>query len=743
MNANGSGMIGLGRQILNVVFILMLPSLHAQNNYHVPRLSDKLNLDGIPDEAAWQIIDELPLNVLAPVFGAEPSEKTSLKIAYDDEYFYVSGVFCYDNPDDMRAVGKKRDYAMPTTDWLGVVLDTYYDRENTVMFWTNPNGIRTEGTTKNDMADPANDYNFSWNTFWDVATSITSSGWSAEMRIPFSSLRFQCKENKSLMGLTLIRYIPKAGEWLTYPVVSPEIAYSHMKASQTAPIVLEGIRPGKTVYITPYITGGIGQKHDLNEAGTEYEMSSKAKYDAGLDLKYNLTNNLTLDLTVNTDFAQVEADDQKINLTRFSLWFPEKRVFFLEKSDVFDFSFLGGNNLFYSRRIGLSEGQPVRIYGGARLTGRVKNWDLGFMDMQTASFNEKPGENFGVIRAKRSILNTNSYVGAMMTSRLGTDGSYNIVYGLDGQLKVIDDDYLTVRWAQSFENDSIDRVLDWSPSRIIINWVRRKQKGFAYDLAYTWSGDRFNPGIGFEVKDNYHGWRTIAQCGWLPGEEAALRYHKIMVTAYTFWNTATLLRETINGMMTWSFEGKSGNSGNASINWFLEDIRDTLALGNDQSSVLPGRYSFAYFSAAYNTNYAHALSASLTAEAGRFYDGMKISLYAAPTINIGTDIDLGLTYLFDFVNFPERSSKFTNHIAGLKGLWTFTTKTSLIAYVQYNTAIDRVVSNLRFRYNPREGNDFYLVWDEGVNTDPGHETPRMPFTSGRTVLLKYTYTFRF
>ncbi|MDF1559869.1 MAG: DUF5916 domain-containing protein [Bacteroidales bacterium] len=724
-------------------FILMAPSLQAQKNYHVPRLPVELNFDGIPDEAAWQIIDELPLHVLAPVFGAEPSEKTSLKIAYDDIYLYVGGFFYYDDPGDMRAVGKKRDYDMPTTDWLGVILDTYFDRENTVMFWTNPNGVRSEGTTKNDMADPINDYNFSWNTFWDVATSINDSGWSTEMRIPFSSLRFQTKENETVMGLTFVRYIPTAGEWLTFPVISPEIAFSHMKASQTAPVILEGIRPKKTVYITPYVTGGMGQTNDLNEGGTGYKMSTKAKFDAGLDLKYSLTSNLTLDLTVNTDFAQVEADDQKINLTRFSLWFPEKRVFFLEKSDVFDFSFLGGNNLFYSRRIGLSEGHPVRIYGGARLTGRVNKWDLGIMDMQTAAFEEKPGENFGVIRAKRSILNTNSYLGTMVTSRLGTDGSYNMAYGLDGQLKVIGDEYLTVRWAQSFENDSVNRIFDWSPSRLMLNWARRRQQGFAYDLVYTWSGDQFNPGIGFELKDNYHGWRTITQYGWLPGEEASLRYHKIMLTAYTFWNTATRLRETVNGMMTWSFEGKSGNSGNANINWFLEDIRDTLTLGNDQASVLPGRYSFAYISAAYNTNYAHALSASLTAEAGRFYDGTKISLYAAPTINIGTDIDLGLTYYFDFVNFPGRNSRFVNHIAGLKGLWTFTTKTSLIAFIQYNTAIDRVVSNLRFRYNPREGNDFYLVWDEGLNSDPTREIPRLPLTSGRTILLKYTYTFRF
>jgi len=724
------------------ILLLALPS-HAQEYYTVPRLQGEIDFDGIPDEDAWHAIDEVPLFVYLPVFGAEPSETSILKIAYDDTYFYLGAYLDYTDLAEMRAVGKKRDYTMPVCDWLGVFLDTFYDRENSMMFWTNPNGVRTDGTTKNDMADQSSDYSFSWNTFWDAASVLNDHGWSAEIRIPFSSLRFQTTDSITVMGLTLVRYIPSNGEFITFPEISPEFASAYMKASLTTPVLFRNISSKKTVYLSPYVTGGMEWSNELNEAGTEYVSSSRAKYDAGLDLKYSLTNNLTLDVTVNTDFAQVEADDQKINLTRYSLYFPEKRVFFLEKADVFDFSFLGGNNLFYSRRIGLSNGQPVRIYGGARLTGRVNKWDLGILDMQTAAFEEKPGENFGVFRAKRNILNKNSYLGSMVTSRLGTDGTSNLAYGLDGQIRVTGDEYLTVRWAQTFENDSANRLFDLSPSRILLNWARRRQNGFAYDLAYTWSGDRFNPGIGFEAKENYQGYRVISQYGWFPGKESGLRYHKIMLTAYTFWNTATRLRETVNGMLTWYYEGQKGNHGDFSLNWYLEDLYDQLTLGNDQASVPSGRYSFAYLSGSYYTSYASDLSASFTAEAGRFYDGTKISLYAAPTLNIGSDIDVGLTYNFDFVSFPDRDAGFTNHIAGFKGLWTFTTKTSLMAFIQYNTAIDKVVSNLRFRYNPREGNDLYIVWDEGLNSAMARETPRLPLTSGRTILLKYTYTFRF
>jgi hypothetical protein len=731
------------RSILLLGFLLLTAPGLAQEYYNVTHLQEAIDFDGVPDEKAWNAVNEVPLLVYLPDFGTEPTEKSSLKIAYDDTYFYLGAFLNYTDPANMRAIGKKRDYSMPVSDWLGVFLDTFYDRENSMMFWTNPNGVRTDGTTKNDMADQQNDYSFSWNTFWDAATVINDHGWSAEMRIPFSSLRFQTRDSTTVMGLALVRYIPSKGEFITFPPISPEFASAYMKASLTTPVVFRNISPKKTLYLTPYVSGGFEWSNELNDEGTEYVSSSRAKYDAGLDLKYSLTNNLTLDVTVNTDFAQVEADDQKINLTRFSLYFPEKRVFFLEKADVFDFSFLGGNNLFYSRRIGLSEGHPVRIYGGARLTGRVNKWDLGILDMQTAAFEEKPGENFAVIRAKRNILNKNSYMGSMVTSRLGTDGMYNLAYGLDGQVRVTGDEYLTVRWAQTFENDSANRILDLSPSRLLLNWTRRRQNDFAYDLLYTWSGDRYNPGIGFETKDNYHGYRVISQYGWFPGEESGLRYHKIMLTAYTFWNTATRMRETINGILTWYYEGKKGNSGDISLNWYLEDLYNPLTLGNDQASVPSGRYSFTYLSANYYTAYASSLSAMFTAEAGKFYDGTKISLYAAPSLNIGSDIDVGLTYYFDFVSFPVRDAGFTNHIAGFKGLWTFTTKISLMAFVQYNTAIDRVVSNVRFRYNPREGNDLYIVWDEGLNSDPERETPRLPLTSGRTILLKYTYTFRF
>ena len=222
----------------------------------------------------------------------------------------------------------------------------------------------------------------------------------------------------------------------------------------------------------------------------------------GLDLKYNLTPNLTLDVTANTDFAQVEADDQQINLTRFSLFFPEKRQFFQERAGIFDFD-TGeqSSRLFHSRRIGLVDGTPIRILGGARVVGRINEWDIGFLNMQTARQDGLPTENFGVLRVRKKAFNEYSTVGGMVTSRLDEDGTYNVVYGLDGIVRMFGDEYLTLKWVHSFDETRINQE-NYSPlnaGRAVFNWTRRKIEGLNYDLGITWSRSRLSPWHGIHT----------------------------------------------------------------------------------------------------------------------------------------------------------------------------------------------------------------------------------------------------
>jgi hypothetical protein len=708
----------------------------------VTRISGGITFDGVPDEAVWQPVQTLPMVMLMPAPGDEPTEISVIKIAYDDEYFYVSGLINYHDPKYLRAIGKQRDYSDLSSDFFGFTLDTFNDRENGMQFITNPNGLRSDATIKNDIVDEETDRNRSWNTFWDVKTRIVEQGWSAEFRIPFSSLRFQASEGKTLMGILVVRWSPGKRELVTFPAVSPDYSTGYFKPSLSKVIEFEGLNPKKPVYITPYIIGGVGQVNELNEEGTEYKMNSTPKLDAGGDIKYSITNNLTLDLTVNTDFAQVEADDQMINLTRYSLYFPEKRIFFLEKSDVFDFSFLKGNNLFYSRSIGLHEGNAVRIYGGARITGRIQKWEVGFLDMQTAKFEDNPAENFGVLRLKRNVFNKNSFIGGMVTSRLGMNGTYNSAYGLDGQFRVKGDEYLSFKLAQSFEDEADNKLLQLAPTRLLLQWQRRSQVGLGYDIQYAYSGESYNPGVGFERKKSFHGPVATILYGWLPDSTSFLSHHYLSLSAYNYWNTVTGLHETTNATLIWYWMAKKLFGGQINVDWFTEDLTNDLILGNNQASVPSGRYSFANITASYSTSTANDLSGTFSSTAGSFYDGWRLSFYANPMYKIGSDFDFGLTYYLDYVDFTKRNMSFTNHILGVNGLMTVSTKTSLKAFIQYNTAINRVIANVRFRYNPREGNDFWIVYDEGLNTDLHRVTPELPVSTGRTILVKYTYTFK-
>ena len=710
--------------------------------FKVTRIPGGITFDGIPDEEAWQPIEALQMHMFMPDTGKAPTEISIIKMTYDDEYFYVSGLLKYHDMKYFRAIGKQRDYTELFTDWFGFTLDTFNDRENAVQFSTNPNGLRRDATIKNDCLVEADDRNHSWNTFWDVKTVISEQGWSAEFRIPFSSLRFQTSEGKTLMGIILLRWIAAKTELVTFPAVTPEYLSPYYKPSLSKVIEFEGLKPKKPFYIAPYIIGGVGQVNELNEAGPEYDMNSTPKLDAGGDIKYSITNNLTLDLTVNTDFAQVEADDQMINLTRYSLYFPEKRIFFLEKSDVFDFGFLKGNNLFYSRRIGLHEGNAVRIYGGARITGRIQKWDVGFLDMQTAEFEDNPGENLGAIRLKRNIMKRNSFIGGMFTSKLGMDGSFNIAYGFDGQFRVKGDEYLIFRLAQSFEDEAENKMFEISPTRLLLQWQRPSQVGLGYDIQYTYSGESYNPGIGFEGKKSFHGPIATIQYGWLPDSNSFLRTHRLSLTGYNYWNSVTGLHETTNAILNWYWQTKKAYGGNITVNWFTEDLSYNLPLGNNQASVPPGRYSFAYLTLQYLSSPAKKLSSTLSSTAGSFYDGWRLSFYAEPKYKLGTEFDFGLTYYLDYVNFPAREMSFTNHIFGIKGIMTLTTKISVASFIQYNTAINRVIGNVRFRLNPSEGHDLWVVWNETQNTDLTRVTPTLPHTFGRTILLKYTYTFK-
>lgn len=718
------------------------------NLLKVHRMQSSVILDGKSSEPAWAHITPHSFVQHSPNYGLESSEQTQVLFGFDDEYFYIAGRLYDKEPEKIQASTKKRDTMSPSNDWFGVLIDTFNDKENGLAFFTTPVGLRFDAAVYNDgqptdMSTGMPPLNLSWNTFWDVETTRNQEGWFVEMRIPLSSLRFQIEDGQVVVGIIAWRYVPRHNEMSIFPAIPPDWGpWSLWKPSQAQEFEMQGVSSRKPLLIIPYVLGGYGRTFELNEAGTDYLGEKDPVAEAGLDLKYGLTSNLTLDLTLNTDFAQVEADDQQVNLTRFSLFFPEKRLFFQERSSTFEFNFGGPNSLFYSRRIGINEDEDeiVPIYGGARLVGRLGDWDIGVLTLQTAAVDTLPSENFGVFRLRRQVFNSNSYVGGMVTSRIGTDGSYNVAYGLDSIIRMFGQDYFTLNWAQTFQDNHSHRFLSLDPSKLRLSWDRRTVKGAAYSFSYSRAGKEYDPGLGFEMRENYTRFGNRILYGWIPGEDSFLNWHQIFLGGSLTLSNRDQSVESAEIGPGWTGETKSGFGGSFQPKYFEESLTENFEI-SDEVEVPVGRYKFFGAEGTFNTPMGRMLSLMGTFQAGGFYDGWRMSLGFLPRWSINSTWELEGYYQYNRVVFQDRSQDLTAHLARLKILATLSIKFTASAFLQYNEFSHAVIANVRFRYNPREGNDLYLVYNEVLNTARMRESPALPPSDSRAIMLKYTYTF--
>ena len=737
-----------------IAIIISIPLIAAsQERISIPRIKGELKFDGLIDDPCWQNVLPLQMVMHTPVFGNQPSEKTEVMICYDNTYLYVGARLYDSNPSKMLISSKKRDESEVVSEELMLIFDSFNDKENGLGFATTPTGLRSDFTISKDAMGMEGDpnlgpFNLSWNTFWDVKTSKNDQGWFTEIRIPFSSMRFKEKDGKIVMGLICIRKLAHKNEVDIFPAIPPNWGNtSPYRPSKAQEVVFEGLVSKKPFYIAPYGIAGYQNDYLLNEEATGYKLEKSPKLNGGLDVKYGLTNNLTMDLTVNTDFAQVEADDEQINLTRFSLFFPEKRIFFQERSSVFAFDFEPGSSLFYSRRIGLHEGEQVPIYGGTRITGMAGKWDIGFLDMQTQAVNPQdsivpglPSENFGILRLRRQVINESSYVGGILTSRIGTNGSYNLAYGVDGIFKVAENDYLNIKLAQVLDNAFPNKVFSLDPTRLYFNWSRFNQKGLNYNVTWSRSGKDFDPEIGFQMRYNYTHYYGGLGYGWVPGESSALQTHQIGINAIAYTDNNDNSTQSFQGGIMYDFRFKSDFSGMISLMNIYENVTDTFNFSRN-ADIPAGKYRFNQLETHLNSPQTNKFVLGFDIFAGSFYDGNRFSLGLDPGWNIGSTVQLGLSYNHNFLRFPGRNQSFNGAVLGFKALVMFTTKLSVSTFIQYNSAENALITNLRLRYNPREGNDFYIVFNEGRNTYRDIENPRLPPLNNRSVLLKYTYTF--
>ena len=710
----------------------------------IPELSGPIVLDGVVDEPAWEEIDPLPMTMFSPSFGEPTTERSEVRIAYDDENLYVSARMYDSDPEGIRANTFLRNQ-YSGDDLFAIVIDSFNDHETALWFSTNPTGARTDRTVQNDAVwAGAPPMNWDWNAHWDVATTVTDEGWFAEMRIPFSTLGFQVQDDEVTMGIIVYRSIARKNERQIFPAISPRwggLAFA--KPSQAHRVVLRDVDAERPLYVTPYALGGVDQRPELLEGSggaDRWTSESDPTTEVGLDLQYSPVSNLTVDLTANTDFAQVEADEEEINLTRFPLFFPEQRQFFQERASTFEFRTGGrSNRLFHSRRIGLVDGEITRIYGGARAVGRVGGLDFGLLSMQAEAGDGRGSENASVLRVRQEVLNPYSSVGGMLTSRLGSGAGDNLAYGVDGLLRPVGDEWVTVRWAQTFDEATEEKsTLD--AGLLQARWERIRNEGLSYFGEFIRVGEDYVPGLGFQDRLGVRHVSGRAQYQWFQAPEASRRSTALRTTARDFTRSADGSTQSRVVEPELSVEFKRGIQIDMGTESRFEDVRTPFEVAG--AEILAGDYWFHAGEVEFRLPRTERFRGNVLATAGSFYDGTRVGVALEPTWNPSVHLQLEGGYEVNRLDFSDRDLAVTTHLTRLRAVAALDTRFSLSALAQYSSAVDLASVNARFRYHIREGTDLWVVYNEGFHTEREVlDQPRLPTSAGRTLMVKYTHTF--
>jgi hypothetical protein len=664
------------------------------------RITEEIFLDGRLDEAVWNSATPATDFYQWQRIGEPATEQTEVRILYDDENIYF-GIICFDSEIQGRVVNEiTEDFNFRSTDGISVIIDSLHDRRSGFIFGTNPVGARRDQQIFNDGTT----INGNWDGVWDVRVGIRADAWTAEYVIPFKTLRFSGSPSQE-WGLNFSRRLLRLAEesmWAPIPV-----RFTALRLSSAGTLDgLEGIGQSRNLTVKPFVTGGMTQTRPPADASID--ILTDGNFDGGMDLKYGLTPSLTLDATYRTDFAQVEADAQQVNLTRFNLFFPEQREFFLENAGTFSFG--RGNNVipFFSRRIGLSpSGTPIPIIGGTRLSGQVGRYEVGFLAMKTEDRGSTPSDNFVVGRLKRNLL-LNSWIGAILTNRDSTiDGDYNRVYGADAFFQF-----------DRLEFDSYVLISD-TPGLYGKNQARKFGTAWRDDeleisAQYEEVGTNFNPEVGFVRRDDNTHYSGAAS--WSPRLTGSEAIRNVSV------GTTTDYYEGGNGNVETREQGLNfgmqfENSGSVSF-----DITETFDRLNKATrirglTVPQGDYRFRRYSANFRTDTSEKISGSGGASWGEFWDGHLRSYTVGLGVKPDYRVSIELTYRRDLAELSDGSS--TSDLVGARFDYGFSPRSFLNAFFQYNGATQEVSTNIRFNIMYRPLSDLYIVYNDRRSTDTG------------------------
>jgi hypothetical protein len=698
------------------------------------RAAGPIDVDGRLDEGAW-LAAPVAKNFVQndPREGEPATFDTEVRLLYDDDALYI-GVFAKDDsPDSIIVSELRKDFNTGNGDSFQVVIDTFHDERNGYQFAVNPAGAKWDS----QMSNEGRDQNSNWDGVWDVRARIAEDGWYAEIRIPFRTLKFS-QESDQTWGINFQRRLRRLNENSYWSPIQRIYQLSRVSMAGTL-VGLQGLRPGHNLRVKPYALASTSRVSPSPYNGD---------FDAGFDVKYGVTSGLTWDFTVNTDFSQVEADEQQINLTRFSLFFPEKRDFFLENSGIFQFGVAsaggggggGGRQnpsqdmiLFFSRQIGLSEsGSAIPIFGGTRLTGRAGGFSLGVLNMQQRREGTSPAANFTALRLRRDIL-AQSDIGVMLLNKDASGASYNRVLGADANFRFFQRLDLNFAGARTFSPELAVPGAgdDWySKTSFSYRDNRIETRG-----GYQTIGERFNNEMGFVPRRGVNNGELHVGARFRPRFAS-----KWLRETYPHWQVENFSRRD-GGLESrymdwhWPFTFHNSSFVEIGVNPNVEVIRTAFPINTRRNiRVMPGRYEFNEYFLLANTNAAAPVSFNTRYSIGDFYDGYRRGYTVGTTVRASEHFNVSANLQFNDIELPQGA--FTTTLVTGRVNYFFNTSVFLNTLLQYNTDARQWSSNVRFNVIHRPLSDIFFVYNERRESRTGE-------LLDRAIVAKMTYLISF
>ena len=689
-------------RVILIVLLFSVAKLYSQHSQpsvlHAYRLHSKIKFDGILDDPVWKKAQRVSNFTQRELdYGKPVTERTEVAVAYNRHGLYF-GIWCYmKNAKKIVAKSLNVDFDYDDEDNFQIMLSPFDDNRTGYLFVINPYGARADLQIYG-----MEDVNEDWNGVWDAKTSITDSGWFAEVYIPFNTLQFK-RDSQMVWGLNFERDIASENEQALWQGWSRDRnIFSVVDAGK-----LVGLRNISYVHrfeFKPYLL--VGRQYQKGE-GVSYPVRS------GADLNVYLTPSLKMNLTTFTDFAQVEVDRIPVNLSRFSVYYPEKRQFFLSGSNYFSFYLGARSQVFYSRQIGIENHQQVPILAGVRIYGRVKHSDIGFLSMQEKAIDTIPSTNNTVFRYKYEI-GKQSYVGGIFTDRLNKNGS-NQVYGFDAQYRTaqfLHNKNLTIcgRVAMSTENFKPQKnnlaylfFVDY-PNDFIDNFI-----GFGQ------MQENFDAQLGYIYRKNYdfYAWHLHI----MPRVFTKYGIKKLIFKPWSFilyrTHSTGKLESFYNEIRPLGAIFETGDRFEFNLQQNFDRIDEPFHLTN--SITIPvGKYWMFRKEIQIETYHGRRIWVFFNYNWGGYYDGRIHTIETNIGININKNLNLSENYTYNRVEFDDGQKLITHELASYINL-AFTTKLNVSAFIQYNSLDNIFIYNIRLHWIPKIGSDFYLVWTTGYD----------------------------